>query len=455
MSGAVRIRGGVVAVPIAALTPDQIREDAARLSVANPARVQADRRADPRAFAIPARVSSLVVEDDHVLYPIGAPGVCRPRCMGLRVVDDRPTFAAKPLPYRGELLTFQRKALDALLSNTTGVLVAPCGSGKGEKIVAAIGELGLPTLVLCMQMDQAVELRSRVTSRLGVPCGLIGGGERQVERITVALVQALDDKAIAEIAPLFEVVIVDEAHHAAAESYRRLLSRLGARRFYGFTATIDRVDGLTAFVHHHLGPVRYAVTRAQLVEAGRSVTPRYVQVETAFAFEYADRRDWAPLLDALAEDVARDEQIVELVLEHGAGELSAVLLGRVEHAERLADRLRGRGLRAVALTGQKKKAERAQILTDAREGRLDVIVGTQLLDEGIDVARLSRVVLAWPSKAEGRLIQRIGRALRMHETKAAPLVLDLVDVNVGPLKWQARARRAAFERNFAAISEAA
>jgi superfamily II DNA or RNA helicase len=230
---------------------------------------------------------------------------------------------------------------------------------------------------------------------------------------------------------------------------------LGARRFYGFTATIDRVDGLRPLTHHFLGPVRYTVTRAQLVEADRSVEPEYRQIPTAFDFPYEARSDWAPLLTALANDAERNRQIVDLVLEHGEGELVAVSVGHVAHAEALAALLCANGLKASAMTGTMPKKARASILEDAREGRLDVVVGTQLLDEGIDIPILSRVILAWPSRAEGRFVQRVGRALRVHEGKTKPLILDLVDLNVGPLCNQARLRRAAFRKNFAPISVAA
>ena len=92
------------------------------------------------------------------------------------------------------------------------------------------------------------------------------------------------------------------------------------------------------------------------------------------------------------------------------------------------------------------------MLDSARAGEIDVLVGTQLLDEGIDLPLLSRVVLAWPARSEGRITQRIGRALRVHEEKAAPVIFDIVDSMVGVLAHQARARRRLFERTFGKVA---
>lgn len=102
------------------------------------------------------------------------------------------------------------------------------------------------------------------------------------------------------------------------------------------------------------------------------------------------------------------------------------------------------GLRAVVLTGKTPKKARTAILDGARQGLVDVLVASTVFDEGIDIPRLSLVALAFPAKHAGRITQRIGRALRIHEMKPAPVVLDFVDVNVGPLKWQARTRARVF-----------
>jgi superfamily II DNA or RNA helicase len=444
----VRVLGGVVAVPRALLSAEEVAADWEALSCPNPAQVAAERRGDRQAHLTP-RVSTLAIGSEDVLYPIAAASVYRQRLFAkhYQLVDERPRHEAHPLAYGGALLPYQERAVAALASKPCGVVVGPCGCGKGEMIVATVGRLGLPTLVLVAQVEQATELVARVEARLGVKAGLVGAGEQRVERITVALVQSLDEAHLEQLRDRFEVVIVDEAHHAAADSYRAVLCGLRARRWYGFTATIDREDGLRPFVHHFLGPVVYEVTRAELEAAGRSLTPRLEQVRTRFRFPYASQDDWHALLEALEIDVGRNELIAGVVVREAGGELCAVLTGRVEHAKILAAMLEARGLRVALLHGAVAKKARARLLEVARGGGVDVVVGTQLLDEGIDVPRLARVFLTWPGRAEGRLVQRIGRALRPHAEKGEPVIFDFID-DAGPLRWQAQKRAAAFARTW-------
>jgi superfamily II DNA or RNA helicase len=84
-------------------------------------------------------------------------------------------------------------------------------------------------------------------------------------------------------------------------------------------------------------------------------------------------------------------------------------------------------------------------LDRARQGEVPVLIATQLLDEGVDIPCLSRVFLAWPSKARGRTIQRVGRVMRPHPDKPDARVIDVVDRRVAPLARQA-ARRATLYR---------
>lgn len=444
---------GALYVPREAMTEEEIKADWLALSERNPARVAADRAGDPRAWAHPERVSSLEITPTEIIYPIATPNVYRPRLRGLAldVVDERPRFDAKPLPFNGRtLLPFQERMIDSLLARSYGIAVSPCGSGKGELLVAAIARIGLPTIVLVGQIDLAEDLRTRFEERTGERAGMIGGGAFDVRRVTFALVQSLDTARLAEIADLFEVVIVDEVHHAAAETYRRVLGALRVRRRYGLTATAFREDGLWSFVEHHVGPIVARVTQSELAAAGRSLLPTREEVITGWTYGpgYSSRDDYGPMISAMAECTQRRQVILErVVAEHAPGVLQAVLVGRVAVAEQLAEMLTERGLRAAALTGALSKKKRTATLEQARAGDLDVIVGTQLLDEGIDLPSLSVLHMAWPARAAGRIIQRVGRALRVVDGKPNPKILDYVDAE-GILGWQAKQRAAIFDRAF-------
>jgi superfamily II DNA or RNA helicase len=447
---------GTVAVPRSLLSQDELEHDRVALSAPNPARLQAEKLGSYGAWRLPERLYAIEDDADHVRYPLGARDVIQARLRGkaFTLDDQRPQFEPEAVPCSTSLRPDQEAMVAALLRYPCGIGVGPCGMGKGEVIVALVARLGLPALVVVGQTDQARELADRFQRRCGIDAGMIGGGRFDVRRITVALVQSLSLGRLETIKASFGALVVDEGHHACSPTYVRTLSMLLVRRRYALTAT-PRDDGMWPLVLAHVGPVRHEITREDLVEAGASVMASYRAIPTSFVGHYETREHWGSLQETLVTDETRNRLIVDTVFAHCRGELGMVLTGRITHAECLAELAGGRGLRAVALTGATKAKERERILASARAGELDVVCSTQLADEGLDVPRLSRVFLTFPSKAEPRFVQRVGRALRVHPEKASPVVFDFHDIRTGVLRNQARIRAEAFARNFGQLREAA
>jgi superfamily II DNA or RNA helicase len=438
--------GGTIALPRVLLSAEEVQADWQALACPNP-----DRNAGVKPF-VPLQVSILREDCTHMHYPWGAANLARERLAGKEygTQDLRPKTTAEPLKYGGKLFPYQERAIaSALASKYGGQIVAPVGSGKGEMIVALSAALGLPTLIVAPTKEIARDLHDRVQKRLAVTCGFIGDGKHEVQRITVAIAAALESERLKEPAlKAFEVLIFDECHHAASPSWRAISDALPVRKRFGFTATPKRADTLTPFVEHLLGGVLHEVPRSALESAGRSLLPGYEQIQTAYEFDYFGEPDWHPLLADIGTDAERNGLIVETVMGSCMPHSTIVLTGRVEHAVSLAEQITARGERAVALYGKLSTKKRAAILDELRAGTLRVIVATSLADEGLDVPNLARLVLCWPGKAEGRHIQRIGRILRVVAGKASPVVYDLADNKVGPLKWQAIQRAKAFVQEF-------
>jgi len=128
-----------------------------------------------------------------------------------------------------------------------------------------------------------------------------------------------------------------------------------------------------------------------------------------------------------------------------AGHTILVLSNRVTHCRQLAEAISDRGISAEALTGSVGKAKRKRVLQSFREGSVKVLCATSLADEGLDIERLSRLILATPARAEGRTIQRLGRLMRPHPGKGTPVLFDLVDEH--PMaRRQHTARRRAYRK---------
>ncbi|MDB4995757.1 MAG: putative helicase [Myxococcaceae bacterium] len=390
------------------------------------------------------------IQKDFFIAPRESLAVVRD-VLGDVTVDDRTSEGDKaPLVLRTALRDYQIEATKELATHRSGLLVVPTGGGKTVVGCAIAAHHGRATLVLAPTADLVTQWANAATEHLGVEAGVLRGGKATLRPFSVATPQTAL-KHLDALAGRFGLLLVDEAHRAAAPTYLEILFRFDARYRYGMTATPKRADGLESFVTAHLGPALASVNRPDLEDAGHLERPVFVTVPTDFTFAYAGPTDWPRLLDALFIDDARNQLLVDTIArECRDGATGLVLTARVEHAKQLAASLIVAGLRAAALTGDMPAALRSSTLDRARRGELDVVTATSLADEGLDLPRISRLFLVAPGKAESRLIQRVGRVLRPHPKKGAPIVFDFVDVRSGVLANQARKRDLVFAEHWAA-----
>ena len=120
---------------------------------------------------------------------------------------------------------------------------------------------------------------------------------------------------------------------------------------------------------------------------------------------------------------------------------------RIEHLEAIAEGAMRRVILRSLAAAKVSKDERNRILTAFRTGEIRCVLATQLADEALDVPRLNRVLLTHPGKAEGRLIQQIGRALRKDPNKDDAIVYDFVDWRVSVLRRQWDKRKRIYQRD--------
>jgi len=179
--------------------PPKLEERLRRaLSYPNPAYL--DRlRLGLSARSVPERLCFLADDGDVLRLPRGAIGTLK----RLAAVDgeivsceDRRVTPSERLPElpSPSLRPYQERAVEAMLRITQGTIVVPCGGGKTRIGVGAISRLRTPTLVLVHTLDLAEQWRSELKGLLGIDACLVGDGEVSTGPITVALVQALEQR---------------------------------------------------------------------------------------------------------------------------------------------------------------------------------------------------------------------------------------------------------------------
>jgi superfamily II DNA or RNA helicase len=205
----------------------------------------------------------------------------------------------------------------------------------------------------------------------------------------------------------FDVVVVDEFHHAAAPSYRFIMEVLRPRELLGLTATPERTDGLP--ILHWFGDRIAAELRLwDAIEQYRLVPFAYYGIHdgvdlTEVPWRRGRGYDEAALTEVYTSDKAWARFVLRQ-LERHVDDLSAIrCLGfcvSVAHARYMAERFRELGLAAVAVWGESSDTERRSALRDLRDGKVRVVFSVDLFNEGVDVPNVDTVLMLRPTESD-------------------------------------------------------
>jgi len=438
------IVAGTITFPSTACPPKVLECLKRELSFPNPIYLSC-RRMGRRVKGIPERIECLVERDDGwVELPRGAVLLLRKRLQegGLSVEfeDRRCSHPAVGLRAKVELRPYQVNVIERMRSGVQGFVVLPCGGGKSIIGTAALAVLDQPTLILVHTLDLLQQWHNTITLIYGFEPGVVTEGCCAPSAITLATVQSLvrlPPVKLDTLAARFGCVLVDEAQHTPASTFQQVLSRLPAKYRFGLTATPYREDGLTPLLSFTLGELLWETTTAQLVAQGFLQIPAVRPIFTDFS---SDSQDYHACMKELIEDPERNELIAGLATrEAREGHSVLVLSGRVKHCRKLVRMIRE--VPCEVLVGDVKKLDRQKILNNLRSGMLRVVVASTLADEGLDIPRLDRIILAYPGRTRGRTAQRLGRLMRPHPDKQEAILYDLVDLSVPSLARQYQERR--------------
>lgn len=227
----------------------------------------------------------------------------------------------------------------------------------------------------------------------------------------------------------FDVVVVDEVHHASALSYRRLLAHLQPRLRLGLTATPDRSDGAD-ILRLFDDAITYRADLGLGVLRGLLVPFRYFGLRDTIDYTgvpWRNGRFDTEALCAAAETQARMDKLWEAWGQADrAGRRTLVFCAAVRHADFVGAYLRARGLRLAVCHGSAGADDRDAALAGLRAGDLDCIVSVDLFNEGLDCPPVDRVVMLRPTESAVMFLQQLGRGLRTHPDKRELVVIDFV-----------------------------
>jgi len=363
-----------------------------------------------------------------------------------QLIDQRLTLPTVSFDSKIVLRDYQKPAVENARIAKSGIIQAPCGSGKTMIGLEIIARAGQPALWLVHTKDLLEQAVDRIQEYLHVPkseIGIIGDNRQNVgEKITVGMVQSLERRVDVKLANRFGLVILDEAHHAPAKSFSRVVSAFPALYRIGLTATPYRRDGMHPLMYYAIGYTIHQITQDDLTASGELILPKVELVPTEFSFQYND--DYPKLIKTLSEDEERNKLILQKVAEEAkAGHYCLVLSERIAHCELLHQMFEQENseIKSAVLVGELIQSERRSVMDELRNGELNVVFATKVADEGLDIAHLDRLFIATPYRSPYKLKQQIGRIMRPTEGKSDAVVYDFLDEKIPILKNQVEIRK--------------
>jgi ATP-dependent helicase IRC3 len=233
----------------------------------------------------------------------------------------------------------------------------------------------------------------------------------------------------------FFLIVVDEAHHATASTYKRVLEYFGVfspnsrKLCVGFTATPKRGDGVG--LDAVFQEIVFSRSLPEMIQAGFLSPVAGYRVETEIDLSRVKTRMGDFVASQLSKTVNVEERnkiIVEVFRSRLEGKQTLCFCVDVAHAQSLAHDFRSSGIRAASISGDMDRTVRAKLLEDFAAGNIQVLANCMVLTEGYDEPGVEGIILARPTKSSLLYTQMIGRGTRLHPGKENVTIIDIVDV---------------------------
>jgi DNA repair protein RadD len=331
---------------------------------------------------------------------------------------------------------FVERSVSALhkLGNTLGV--APTGAGKTIMLSAVIGNMLTDNDAKACVLAHRDELTSQNSAKFsrvnpGLSTSIFNAREKSWGgRTTFAMVPTLTRDTNLDGMPVLDLLVIDEAHHVIANSYRRIIDHVLKRNsncwIYGLTATPMRGDGKG--LRPIFSNVADQVRLGELIKTGHLVPPRTFVIDVGTRDALSNVKKSIDDFDMKEVDRIMNKSLVtDGVIknwkEKAHDRKTVVFCSTVDHAKNVCKAFTKAGVHTVVVHGSLSEKERKTALALYEEGDAQVIVNVAVLNEGWDYQPTSCVVLLRPSSYKSTLIQMVGRGLRTVDPELFPGVI--------------------------------
>ncbi|MFJ8195408.1 DUF3427 domain-containing protein [Streptomyces sp. NPDC096152] len=363
----------------------------------------------------------------------------------------------RPFPHQRDMLerlTVERE----IRGRHRNLLVAATGTGK--TVMAALDyrslcgktDGGRPRLLFVAHrkeiLRQSLRTYQEVLDDASFGELLHAGREPRAWDHVFASVQSLNVQRLEQLARgHFDVIVIDEFHHATATTYRRVIDHFEPQELLGLTATPERMDGRNVQDEFFEGRIAAEMRLWEALENDLLCPFHYFGIPdgtdlTNLGWQkgsYADQ----DLGNLYTGNHARARIVVKQIRDKVSNPGAMRALGfcvTKAHAHFMADFFRAAGFQAMALDSDSPADLRAGALSDLRDGKLQVIFSVDLFNEGLDIPDVDTLLLLRPTNSATVFLQQLGRGLRRTETKPVLTVLDFIGQHRAEFRFEEQFR---------------
>jgi len=353
--------------------------------------------------------------------------------VGVGIFDHRvsnllPAIDCNFTPVNDEQQPLAETSIDLLKSGVNHCFEAPTGWGKSVVGAYIALQMCQPTIIIVPKEDLMDSWYDAIVNVLGIDPSLVGKVQQNTcdwkgKRIVIAMLHSIiiPDRYPEDMYRYFGMVLWDECHMVAADSFINSCWKFPAKYRLGFSATPDRSDGKQLLIEAHIGQIR---VRGKLVPMAPKVLVKETGWKIPYGVQYSPGRMMS-VYKQMAENTERNQIMVDFVLSAYKAERHVVMMAdTLDHLDRMFQLLTSAGISGEKIgyyVGGMKKVE-----LDQNKKRSVVLATYKMCETGTNVPSWDSLVMMNP---RAKVKQAIGRVMRMVAGKKQPVILDLRDAN--------------------------
>jgi superfamily II DNA or RNA helicase len=363
-----------------------------------------------------------------------------------------------------KLRDYQEEVVYNSLKSERGVIKIATGGGKTVIAAAIVAKLNLKTLFIVYSVDLLEQTADEFENMFNIKVGKIGGGNCDLKQINICTIQtlhsafdlkyvAIDEEnlfkekinssvlerkeEIRKVVQEAEIIIYDECHRSTSSTYIQM-SRLFTNAYYKyfFSATPFKDKSIDNVLYAYSGKLICNINASYLIERGFLVPPKIYMLDPNehSEYKYLHKSFRSVYENWIVNNSLRNQIVVDSTLRLiELGKSVLITVTKLPHGDIISEMLDKAGVKSVAfIKGEVDKNTRKDLLNRIRNKDLQVIVGSVVCDEGVDIPALGSVIMAGGGKSLIRSLQRVGRSLRPYPSaenneKKEAIIVDFYD----------------------------